>query len=100
VVCDTALNYIRNDTTLECECNAGYLENTQNSTYFCYDVCGDGITAVGYCDDGNRDPGDGCDENCTVEDGFHCTTTYNSTGDPSISKCVLITSVSVTFLYA
>ena len=25
--CDSSLNFIRNDTTLECECNEGYLYN-------------------------------------------------------------------------
>jgi len=24
------------------------------------------------CDDGNRTPGDGCDDNCRVEEGFLC----------------------------
>jgi len=37
-------------------------------------VCGDNvITAPEECDDGDAVPGDGCDNNCQVEDGFDCT---------------------------
>ncbi|MBN8613960.1 MAG: hypothetical protein J0L92_25410, partial [Deltaproteobacteria bacterium] len=37
-------------------------------------VCGDGRVAmlVEACDDGNLDPGDGCDARCTVEPGWSC----------------------------
>lgn len=59
--CDTSSNYIRNDTDLGCMCNLGYFENTTATPYYCYDICGDSIAAVGHCDDGNTDPGDGCD---------------------------------------
>lgn len=55
---------------------------------------------MGYCDDNNTDYGDGCDENCNVENGYHCDTVYNSSGDPGISKCQLITYVTVTYLYS
>ena len=43
----------------------GYFPNTTiNNTvdnYVCVDVCGDNIVAVGKCDDGNEEYGDGCD---------------------------------------
>ncbi len=46
-------------------------------------VCGDSvITAPEECDDGDDDPGDGCDASCEVEDGFECA------GEPSI--CVTV----------
>lgn len=97
--CDTSLNYIRVGSNYSCTCNEGYFLNT--SVPECYDICGDGITAKGHCDDNNTDYGDGCDENCNVENGYHCDTVYNNTsGQPGISKCILITSVTVTYLYS
>jgi fibro-slime domain-containing protein len=37
------------------------------------DVCGDGERGVTEaCDDGNVEPGDGCDATCVVESGFRC----------------------------
>lgn len=59
ITCDAALNYVRITATTSCSCNEGYFLNT--SVPECYDVCGDGITALGHCDDGNTDYGDGCD---------------------------------------
>ncbi|MFO0549126.1 MAG: DUF4215 domain-containing protein [Polyangiaceae bacterium] len=48
-------------------------------------VCGDGAIddATEQCDDGNTTPGDGCDDQCDVEQGFDCT------GAPStcVSTC-------------
>ncbi len=56
---------------------------TVNVTVTTPRVCGDSvITAPEECDDGDADPGDGCDANCEVEDGFDCT------GEPS--TCVTV----------
>jgi cysteine-rich repeat protein len=42
-------------------------------------ICGDGvIIAPEECDDDDLTPGDGCDQNCEIEDGFECT------GEPSV----------------
>ena len=42
-------------------------------------VCGNGvIEAEEECDDGNTEPGDGCSEQCEVEQGWECT------GEPSV----------------
>jgi hypothetical protein len=57
--CDTSLNYIRVLSNESCVCNEGFFLNTTAPE--CYDVCGDGITAMGKCDDGNTAYGDGCD---------------------------------------
>ncbi len=37
--------------------------------------CGDGLVSANdgeVCDDGNEHNGDGCDENCEIEEGFEC----------------------------
>lgn len=42
----------------------------------CFDAWGDGKVVdpkVGYWDDNDKDPGDGCDSNCAVETGWDCT---------------------------
>jgi len=41
-------------------------------------VCGDGLNhAPGeQCDDGNLDAGDGCDQECKVEPGWHCSNVH------------------------
>ena len=57
--CDTSLNYIRVLSNESCACNEGFFLNTTAPN--CYDVCGDSITAMGHCDDGNTAYGDGCD---------------------------------------
>jgi hypothetical protein len=57
--CDTAHNFIQVLSNFTCTCNSGYFLNNTNVT--CNDICGDGITAYGKCDDGNIIPGDGCD---------------------------------------
>ena len=36
------------------------------------DVCGDGVVEEEACDDGNTMDGDGCDANCSVENGWEC----------------------------
>jgi fibro-slime domain-containing protein len=39
----------------------------------CGAVCGDGLRfSTEDCDDGNQQPGDGCSDTCTIEDGFAC----------------------------
>ena len=43
----------------------------------CYEVCGDGLrftssSITTFCDDANNDDDDGCDSDCTVEDGWYC----------------------------
>jgi len=44
-------------------------QGSQNSCY--RHVCGDGArTSDEECDDGNTRPGDGCDANCHIEEGF------------------------------
>jgi len=96
ITCDTSLNYIKVTSNDSCVCNEGYFLNT--SVPECYDVCGDGITAKGHCDDGNLDYGDGCDENCNVENGYHCETLYNGS-TPGLSSCIIITDVTITYLY-
>lgn len=46
--------------------------------------CGDGIvTSAELCDDGNLNPGDGCNDQCTVEVGWQCTR-----DDPSVCTTV------------
>ncbi|CAI2380327.1 unnamed protein product [Moneuplotes crassus] len=36
-------------------------------------VCGDGLySPQEECDDGNKDDGDGCDQNCAIESGYQC----------------------------
>jgi cysteine-rich repeat protein len=43
------------------------------------DVCGDGAIAESEaCDDGDADPGDGCDAACAIEKGYTCA------GEPSV----------------
>lgn len=36
------------------------------------DFCGDGRKITSKCDDGNRNRGDGCSENCEIERGYFC----------------------------
>ena len=42
----------------------------------CNELCGDGIIMnrpnSTYCDDGNLDSGDGCNQSCSVETGYAC----------------------------
>ena len=39
---------------------------------YCTETCGDGKRFELDCDDGNSRNGDGCNENCEVEKGWHC----------------------------
>ncbi|KAL4421057.1 hypothetical protein ABPG77_001352 [Micractinium sp. CCAP 211/92] len=42
-------------------------------------ACGNGVLeGLEECDDGNTQPGDGCDATCKVESGWHCTRTSPS----------------------
>ena len=38
----------------------------------CSELCGDGLLLDLQCDDGNTDDGDGCSQNCIIEEGWHC----------------------------
>ena len=46
------------------------------------------------CDDGNKINGDGCSDQCTVEDKFECTTSLK---DPT--TCVLNEDISIVYDY-
>ncbi|CAE7765145.1 unnamed protein product, partial [Symbiodinium sp. CCMP2456] len=62
------------DAMTKPEAAAGPPFAAQNRS-ICVPVCGDGVVLVGNgeeCDDGNRVPNDGCDENCRVESGYAC----------------------------
>lgn len=56
---------------------AGYTCTWDSNTnlHVCTDVCGDGTYVGGTpaisCDDSNTVPGDGCDENCNVEQYYY-----------------------------
>lgn len=39
------------------------------------------------CDDGNTKPGEGCDDNCRVEEGFLCAGGTMSTPDECHEEC-------------
>jgi len=57
------------------EINKGYIMGTDSK---CHEICGDGMNLGEVeCDDGNKLPGDGCNEQCNVEDGFKCTHEHN-----------------------
>jgi cysteine-rich repeat protein len=46
-------------------------------------VCGDGIiSGAEQCDDGNTNPGDGCDATCMIENGYTCS------GQPSVCTAI------------
>ncbi|CAI2381489.1 unnamed protein product [Moneuplotes crassus] len=61
----------------------------------CADDCGDGVnvqsSVVGYCDDGNNSDGDGCDQNCNVEDGYVCSGGSMSSADTCTMSCASAT---------
>jgi cysteine-rich repeat protein len=54
------------------------LDDSYEPTYlseinWCDEVCGDGVNmGIKECDDGNTDPGDGCNSKCLVEKDFTC----------------------------
>ena len=52
------------------ECDGIYGENADTCPGDCEPICGDGIIQpelLEQCDDGNNEPDDGCDEECSVE---------------------------------
>ncbi|CAI2384325.1 unnamed protein product [Moneuplotes crassus] len=56
----------------------------------CSDICGDGAVmnpTAGYCDDGDKDDGEGCSSNCSVESGWDCTLGDSSTASSCSDKC-------------
>lgn len=63
-------------------CSVGVVIHTDNG--FCTEVvCSDGlVSGTEQCDDGDFNPGDGCDATCQVETGFSCV------GSPSVCSAV------------
>ena len=60
----------------------------------CIERCGDGARYVLECDDGNVNPGDGCDTSCNIEPGFTC-----RGGSPNnADTCFVYTPASVTLV--
>ena len=56
-------------------------------TQACSEACGDGHLSDGEaCDDGNQLDGDGCSHDCTVEDGFVCSTATLQDSQPCQSS--------------
>ncbi len=48
----------------------------------CTEICGDDVDLFFYpCDDGNTNPGDGCDANCNIEPGWDCAGGTRDWGD-------------------
>jgi len=67
-----------------CECETGYQPNPLSDELECVIVCGDGERAPGeHCDDGNTRDGDGCDTHCEIEPTFRCLQNH-----PPASNCV------------
>ena len=61
-----------------CKCSAGYTGDGSS----CNATCSDGISMVEEeCDDGNALSGDGCSEVCSIERGFTCSPTGDSSPD-------------------
>ncbi|KAM3132644.1 hypothetical protein pb186bvf_015316, partial [Paramecium bursaria] len=59
----------KNETCITCEQQKGFYTNLQDSS--CYSICGDDILAISeQCDDGNLLDGDGCSQQCKLEQGF------------------------------
>ena len=99
-ICDTSNNFIIVNNT--CRCNLGYSFNATSLT--CYHNCPSGTApdTPGKCDDGGIDPGDGCDANCSVENGYVCTfnQTLSDLGLPAPSICNIKEDITITYLYA
>ncbi len=55
----------------------------------CTSECGDGLVLGEDCDDGNRQNGDGCDENCHVEDGYDCAVEEGECEVGPTGECIL-----------
>jgi MYXO-CTERM domain-containing protein len=63
------------DGAFDCLCPEGF---DGDAFLSCDPICGDGLVLDEACDDGNLDLGDGCGDDCIVEDGFACA------GEPSV----------------
>ena len=60
------------DHCTNCQPDGGYLCDDSVPSV-CVEACLDEILNFEInCNDENRDPGDGCDENCEVEEGYIC----------------------------
>jgi fibro-slime domain-containing protein len=55
----------------------------------CTSECGDGLVLGEECDDGNRLNGDGCDDNCEVEDGYTCALDEGECERGVTGECIL-----------
>lgn len=55
----------------------------------CTSECGDGLVLGEDCDDGNRTPGDGCDADCTVEEGYTCDIEEGECERGATGECIL-----------
>ena len=61
------------------------------------EVCGDGLNyGIFQCDDGNRDDGDGCSSDCTIEAGYSCSITTISTSDVGSNTCTKMGEILIT----
>jgi cysteine-rich repeat protein len=94
--------------SVDAECGNGVVERDEecDGTSTCqggicerYPICGDGfVDAPEQCDDGNRDDGDGCDQNCvreqvcgngTIEPPEACDDGNPASGDGCTSTCTI-----------
>ncbi len=55
----------------------------------CTSSCGDGLVLGEACDDGNLVPGDGCDPNCQVEEGYDCSVKEGECERGATGECIL-----------
>lgn len=55
----------------------------------CTSRCGDGLVLGEDCDDGNLTNGDGCDENCKVEEGYTCELQSGECERAANGECIL-----------
>ena len=67
LLCDEKKFFVRNLVGI-CQCGDGF--NFDMAMGTCVEVCGDGITYMLPCDDGNNVNHDGCTDQCAVEDNF------------------------------
>mmetsp|Transcript_16240 Transcript_16240/g.13843 ORF Transcript_16240/g.13843 Transcript_16240/m.13843 type:complete len:204 (-) Transcript_16240:1690-2301(-) len=89
VACDASCRSCTDATSTGCKsCPDGYGLTTSGSCWICdqtndlrlnslgvcYETCGDGYKtlAITQCDDANTENGDGCDDECRVEEGWSC----------------------------
>jgi cysteine-rich repeat protein len=65
----------------------------------CSGLCGDGVLNITeQCDDGNRQPRDGCSANCTVETNYNCTNMTSFLGYNYTAFCSYLVSIQLTVL--